>query len=59
MPADFWVRANLGLIVRGPVISLQVILDELGRLVETRPDLILVYSIVSAGKIYIREGEHP
>jgi len=59
MPADFWVKANLGIVVRGPAVSLQLILDELGRLVESRPNLILVYSIVSAGKIFIHEADRP
>ena len=55
MPSDFHSRANLGLVVRGPILSLQIVLDELQRFVASHPGLDLVYSKVSANRIYIEE----
>ena len=57
MPSDFRIKANLGFVVRGPILSLQIVLDELQRFVASRPDLALVYSKVSANRIFIEEED--
>jgi len=55
LPGEFRVKANLAFVVRGPVLDLQLVLDEIHRFVAARPDLTLVYSTVSASKILIQE----
>ncbi len=53
MKSEFHVKANRGFVVRGPLLSLQLVLDELQRFVAARPDLDLVYQTISADRIFI------
>lgn len=55
--SEFHVKANLGFVVRGPLLSLQLVMDELQRFVASKPDLDLIFSHVSANKVYLTDKE--
>lgn len=56
----FRIRVNLGLVVKGEVHALEALLAQIRRHIEEDGgDLSLVFSEVSADRLFIRKGERP
>ncbi len=53
------VRANVGIVIRGPALSVQDFLRFLQGYLREHPDLFVVRKVVSGEKIWIHEGPEP
>ena len=53
MSPDFALKANLGVVIRGSLFSLQSLLDELKQFCATHGEVDLVFTTVSVDKLYV------
>ena len=51
------IKANCGLVIRGDVLALKRIMQELDQIILAENNVIIVHKTVSAAKLWIKEGE--
>jgi len=51
------LKVNCGLVIRGDVLAIKRIMQELERTISLEKNVIIVHKTVSAAKLWIKEGD--
>ena len=51
------IKANCGLVIRGDILAIKRIMQELERIISLEKNVIIVHKTVSAAKLWIKEGD--
>lgn len=51
------LKVNCGLVIRGDILAIKRIMQELERTISLENNVIIVHKAVSAAKLWIKEGD--
>lgn len=51
------LKVNCGLVIRGDILAIKRIMQELERTISLENNVIIVHKTVSAAKLWIKEGD--